>query len=99
MHTTAAFLIIKQTLNTSFRKRIYNTDNMRIWIQNASTSLNRMPTTDLRLRMKQREIFDSDDSVTCGETRFVADQTEISFKIAIQCLAVRSLCFYSRLSF
>ena len=88
MYTTAAFLIIKQTLNTSFRKRnqIYNTltDNIRIWIQNASTSLNRMPTTDLRLRMKQREIFDSDDSVTCGETCFVADQTEISFKIAIQ---------------
>ena len=37
-HTTAVFLIIKQNLNTSFRKRnqIYNTDNMHIWIQNAS---------------------------------------------------------------
>ena len=99
MHTTAAFLIIKQTLNTSFRKRIYNTDNMRIWIQNASTSLNRIPTTDLRLSMKQREIFDSDDSVASGETCFVTDQTEKSFKIAMQWLAVRSLCFYSRLSF
>lgn len=72
MHTTTVFVIIKQDLNTSFRKRnqIYNTDNTRIWRQNASTSLNGIPTSDLHLSMKQtmqREIFDPDDSVACGE--------------------------------
>ena len=61
---------------------MYNTDNMRILIQNASTSLNRIPTSDLLVCMKQREIFDSDDSVACGETCFITDQTQISFKIA-----------------
>ena len=72
MHTTAVILIIKQNLNTAFRKRnqIYNTDNMHIRIQHASTSLNRIPTSDPHLSMKQREIFASDDSVACGETCF-----------------------------
>ena len=88
MHKTAVFLIVEQNLNTSltsFRKRnqIHITDNMHIRIQNASTSLNRIPTSDLHLGMKQREIFDSDDSVACGETRFITDQTEISFKVAL----------------
>ena len=68
-YNSSILIGIKQNLNTSFRKRnqIYNTDNTHIWIQNESTSVNRIPTSDLHLSMKQREIFDSDDSVACGE--------------------------------
>ena len=86
-YNSSILIGIKQNLNTSFRKRnqIYNTDNMHIWIQNASrwTSLNRI--TYIRSSPQQeteRNLWFR--WLGClWRNVLITDQTEMSFKIAI----------------